>query len=110
MRTGGARRGRAERSEPEHAVLMHPAFVESAQLDWFDDPEKRSYLLSLFSYYPVAGEVMLAVRPRRRVVAYMDELVDGGSRKSIGSCLTTEAPRSPSRSGSTGGSRRMGTA
>ena len=37
---------------------MHPALVESAQLDWFSDPEKRSDLLSVQSYYPMEGRVL----------------------------------------------------
>jgi mannosyltransferase len=40
-------------------VLAHPAFIESAQLDWFNDPERRSELLSPISYYPVPGRVVL---------------------------------------------------
>jgi hypothetical protein len=32
-------------------VIMHPGLVESSQLEWFSDPEKRSYLLSPTSYY-----------------------------------------------------------
>jgi 4-amino-4-deoxy-L-arabinose transferase-like glycosyltransferase len=38
-------------------VLLHPALIESAQLDWFEDPERRSYLLSVASYYPMDGRV-----------------------------------------------------
>ena len=45
-------------ADPGTVVLLHPALVESAQLDWFSDPEKRSYLLSVQSYYPMEGDVM----------------------------------------------------
>ena len=41
--------------DPSTIVLLHPELVESAQLDWFSDPEKRSYLLSVQSYYPMEG-------------------------------------------------------
>ena len=45
-------------ADPDTVVLLHPALVESAQLDWFIDPEKRSYLLSVESYYPMEGRVL----------------------------------------------------
>jgi hypothetical protein len=45
-------------ADPDTIVLLHPALVESAQLDWFTDPEKRSYLLSVQSYYPMEGRVL----------------------------------------------------
>ena len=51
----GSRRVRARHADPGTVVLFHPALVESAQLDWFSDPEKRSYLLSVQSYYPMEG-------------------------------------------------------
>jgi hypothetical protein len=44
-------------ADPATIVLLHPELVESAQLDWFSDPEKRSYLLSVQSYYPMEGHV-----------------------------------------------------
>jgi 4-amino-4-deoxy-L-arabinose transferase-like glycosyltransferase len=44
-------------ADPGTIVLVHPALVESAQLDWFSDPEKRSYLLAVQSYYPMVGRV-----------------------------------------------------
>lgn len=44
----------------EHTVVfVHPAFIESTQLDWLTDPERRSYLLSPLSYYPMQGRVVL---------------------------------------------------
>ena len=45
-------------ADPGTIVLLHPALVESAQLDWLSDPEKRSYLLSVQSYYPMDGDVI----------------------------------------------------
>jgi uncharacterized membrane protein len=44
-------------ADPSTIVLVHPALVEAAQLDWLSDPEKRSYLLSVQSYYPMVGRV-----------------------------------------------------
>ncbi len=62
MKNGEDWRGTAafERAhaDPDTVVLLHPALVESAQLDWFSDPEKRSYLLSVESYYPMDGRVL----------------------------------------------------
>jgi mannosyltransferase len=40
-------------------VLLHPGLIESAQLDWFEDPERLSYLTSVVSYYPMIGRVSL---------------------------------------------------
>jgi 4-amino-4-deoxy-L-arabinose transferase-like glycosyltransferase len=40
-------------------VLLHPGLIESAQLDWFADPERLSYLTSVVSYYPMVGHVTL---------------------------------------------------
>jgi 4-amino-4-deoxy-L-arabinose transferase-like glycosyltransferase len=53
----GAAAFEREHADPDTIVLVHPALVESAQLDWFSDPEKRSYLLSVQSYYPMVGRV-----------------------------------------------------
>jgi len=39
-------------------VLLHPALVESSQLDWFADPERNSYLLTPTSYYDFPDEVI----------------------------------------------------
>ncbi len=44
-------------ADPDTIVLLHPGLVESAQLGWFSDPEKRSYLLSVQSYYAMEGRV-----------------------------------------------------
>ena len=46
-------------TDTDTLVLVHPAFVESAQPDWLDDPERRSYLLSPLSYYPLDAETVL---------------------------------------------------
>jgi mannosyltransferase len=50
----------AERSiaTPRTALLLHPVLVESAQLDWFDDAERRSYLLAPSTYYPMSGQLL----------------------------------------------------
>ena len=39
-------------------VLLHPALVESSQLDWFADPERNSYLLNPTSYYDFPGDII----------------------------------------------------
>jgi 4-amino-4-deoxy-L-arabinose transferase-like glycosyltransferase len=48
----------ASMSDARTAVFMHPGLVESAQLDWFADPERRSYLLSPTSYYSFPEHVL----------------------------------------------------
>jgi mannosyltransferase len=60
-------------------VLLHPALVESAQLDWFSDPEKRSYLLSVQSYYPLTGRVLP-----------MPYVLDDGARDYLEGLVTDE--------------------
>jgi uncharacterized membrane protein len=40
-------------------VLLHPALIESAHLELFEDPVWRSYLLAPISYYPLSGRVAL---------------------------------------------------
>jgi mannosyltransferase len=39
-------------------LLLHPQLVEAAQLDWFRDAERRSYLLSPMTYYDMGGRVL----------------------------------------------------
>ena len=46
-------------ADADTLVLVHPAFVESAQPDWLEDPDRRSYLLSPLAYYPLDAEVVL---------------------------------------------------
>jgi hypothetical protein len=48
----------ASMSDGRTAVFLHPGLVESAQLDWFADPERRSYLLSPASYYSFPEHVL----------------------------------------------------
>jgi hypothetical protein len=44
-------------SDPASVTFLHPGLVESSQLDWFSNPEERSYLLTPTSYYDFAGRV-----------------------------------------------------
>jgi mannosyltransferase len=46
-------------ADPSTIVLLQPGLIESEQLDWFDDPERRSYLTAVDSYYPFSGRVTL---------------------------------------------------
>jgi len=46
------------RADPGTVVLLHLALIESSQLDWMDDPEKRSYLMSVSSFYDFDGELI----------------------------------------------------
>jgi uncharacterized membrane protein len=39
-------------------VFLHPAFVESAQLDWLEDPARADYLLSPADYYRFDGRLI----------------------------------------------------
>jgi mannosyltransferase len=44
---------------PQMVVLVHPGLIESSDVDWFDDTERRDYLLSPFSRYPLVGREVL---------------------------------------------------
>ncbi len=44
---------------PDTPVFIHPAFVESSQIDWLRDPVRRSYLTSPVAFYPMAGDLRL---------------------------------------------------
>jgi len=50
---------RAELRGDRTPVLVPTVFIEGRQLEWLDDPEKRSYLLAPFSFYPVEGELVV---------------------------------------------------
>jgi hypothetical protein len=74
----GAATFERDHADPSTIVLVHPALVEAAQLDWFSDPEKRSYLLSVQSYYPMVGRMT----PMPYVLddaarGYLEDLVTG---------------------------------
>ena len=59
-------------------VLLHPALIESTQLDWFSDPVKRSYLLSVQSYYPMEGRVIpMPYSLDHAARDYLEGLVEG---------------------------------
>ena len=49
----------AAASDQGTMVLVHPAFVESSQRSWLEDPERRSYLLSPIAYSPLDAHVVL---------------------------------------------------
>jgi hypothetical protein len=48
----------AAATTPHTVVLLHPGLVESAQLDWFPDAERRSYLETPTAYYPFAASML----------------------------------------------------
>jgi len=65
------------RADEDTVVFVHPAFIESKQLDWLTDPERRSYLLSPLSYYPMRGRVfVLPFTYEDATRHYMLQLVD----------------------------------
>jgi len=45
-------------STPHTVVLLQPGLVESAQLDWFRDPERLSYLEAPASYYSFDARIV----------------------------------------------------
>jgi hypothetical protein len=55
-------RSAAERSnalaDDHTVVLIRPGLVESADVSWFDDPERANYLMSPTSYYPFNGDIL----------------------------------------------------
>jgi uncharacterized membrane protein len=46
-------------ADERSVVLLQSEFVESLQLDWFADPERRSYLGAPASFYPVPGQPVI---------------------------------------------------
>jgi hypothetical protein len=49
----------AQAASDAHSVtLLHPGLVESGQLDWFSDPEERSYLMTPAAYYSFPGPIV----------------------------------------------------
>jgi hypothetical protein len=63
-------------ADPSTVVLFQPSLIESSHLDWFADPERRSYLLSVNSYYPMTGHIILIpYRLDAPSSAYVQELV-----------------------------------
>jgi hypothetical protein len=80
LKNGEDWRGAAafERSiaNPTTVVLFQPSLIESSHLDWFDDPERRSYLLSVTSYYPMTGHlILIPYRLDAPATAYVEQLV-----------------------------------
>jgi mannosyltransferase len=49
----------SERATDRSVVLLQSGYVESMQLDWYDDAERVSYLGAPTSYYPVPGQVVV---------------------------------------------------
>jgi hypothetical protein len=86
-------------SDGDTLILAHPKLIESRQLGWFDDPERLSYLLSPFSYYPVPGELILLpnLLDDPGVVDYLDELTTTRLEPSEGFLMITRAPEIPYR-------------
>jgi mannosyltransferase len=94
----GAAAFEREHAGPGTIVLLHPALVESAQLDWFSDPEKRSYLLSVQSYYPMEGRVTpMPYILNEEASAYLEGLVTGELAGADRFLLVTRYPQVPFR-------------
>ena len=45
-------------ADPTTPVLFRPNFIEASQLDWLTRPDKRAYLLSETSPYPMRGTIV----------------------------------------------------
>jgi len=57
-------------------LLVRSPLIEGNQVDWLRDPEKRSYLLAPFHFYPLDGVVIALPRdfsPGGRLT-YLDEV------------------------------------
>jgi mannosyltransferase len=85
-------------ADPATIVLLHPELVESAQLDWFSDPEKRSYLLGVQSYYPMEGHVVpMPYMLDNQSRDYLEGLVTGRLAGVDRFLLVTRYPQVPFR-------------
>lgn len=57
-------------------VLFRATLVESAQIEWLTEPEKRDYLLSMTSPYPLRGKIfVLPHRLTTEAHPYLDRIV-----------------------------------
>jgi hypothetical protein len=45
-------------TDADTAVLIRGGLVESADVSWFNDPERASYLMAPMSYYPFEGDIV----------------------------------------------------
>lgn len=64
-------------SDRSTVILVHPAFIESAQIGWLKDPVRRSYLLSPLSFYELDGDiVLLPFVLDRPAEEYLEEVLD----------------------------------
>ncbi len=72
----GAAAAERQLAEDDTIVFLHPAFVESAQLEWLEDPGRVDYLLSPLDYYAMDGEIvpMPYLLDGPDVEAYLDQI------------------------------------
>jgi mannosyltransferase len=72
------------RVDDDTPVLLHAAFIESAQIEWLDDPERGSYLSAPASRYSMGSDVRnLPYVVNDEAIRYVDALlpsVTGGNR------------------------------
>ena len=69
---GAAAAERALVTDPHTPVLVQAGFIESKHVGWFKNPEKRGYLLSPLSIYPMNGHVIpLPYRLNRSAENYL---------------------------------------
>ena len=66
-------------TEQDTVVLARVRLVEAKQVDWLHDPEKRSYVLAPFSFYPLPVEpIPLPLFPHDPGAdVYLEETLDG---------------------------------
>ncbi|MFY9587291.1 MAG: glycosyltransferase family 39 protein [Actinomycetota bacterium] len=72
----GAARLVNERVDATTPVFIRPAYIESTRIDWLRRPDKRAYLLSPLSSYPMNGRIELmpyALDPPGR--RYVDQVL-----------------------------------
>jgi len=94
---GAAAFVRASSSE-ETPLLLHPAFVESRDLRWFEDPERVSYLTSPIAFYPMPGEIELVPYVLDDdAKRYMARLLDDVSSQTDRFVFVTRYPHVPWR-------------
>jgi uncharacterized membrane protein len=94
----GAAAFERQHADAETIVLLHPELIESTQLDWFSDPEKRSYLLSVQSYYPMEGRLVpMPYDLNGEARDYLEGLVTGELAGADRFLLVTRYPLVPFR-------------
>lgn len=78
---------------PSMPVILGTKFIESAQPEWLNQPQRVSALLAPSAFYPMRGRILPSpyeITPQGK--RYLDELVDRELGRSVRFLLVTDGP------------------